>query len=141
MKSLIFAAALLAQSAFASGCYESTIQTPSPFMGNNDEAFRLADGSWWIVKFEYSYLYEYFPQVVICPGTRKLHIKGKALNIEALDQGGGRATKAQSQGTGDPLCDKYRSMRGQMTYADLVKTCTIAMPEDECKRCLSFKLK
>lgn len=45
----------------AQNCYESSIVSPSPFMGNNGEIFKLADGSLWEVKFEYEYLYEYLP--------------------------------------------------------------------------------
>ena len=36
----------------AGDCYESSIVKPSPFMGNDGEAFKLADGSWWEVKYE-----------------------------------------------------------------------------------------
>ncbi|WP_176716409.1 hypothetical protein [Aeromonas sp. EERV15] len=48
-------------------CIESSIVSPSPFMGNNDEIFKLSDGSLWIVKNEYEYLYEYYPSITICP--------------------------------------------------------------------------
>ncbi len=51
----------------ASACFESSILSPSPFMGNDGEIFKLADGSLWEVKYEYEYLYEYYPDVIICP--------------------------------------------------------------------------
>ena len=51
----------------ADNCYESTIKAPTPFMGNNDEIFVLENGSVWQVKYEYEYLYEYYPSVTICP--------------------------------------------------------------------------
>lgn len=76
-----------AASARAQSCYESFISTPSPFMGNNDEVFRLADGSIWQVKYEYKYLYAYNPSVVICPGNSKLIINGKQLRVELLSEG------------------------------------------------------
>jgi len=67
--------------ASAEECYESSILSPSPFMGNNGEIFKLADGSLWEVKYEYEYLYEYYPSVVICPSKGKLAINGKTLNV------------------------------------------------------------
>ena len=67
--------------AIAQSCYESSIISPSPFMGNNGEIFKLADGSLWEVKHEYEYLYEYSPAVIICPSKGKLAIKGKTLNV------------------------------------------------------------
>jgi hypothetical protein len=53
-------------------------------MGNNDEIFQLSDGSIWQVKYEYEYLYAYYPSVVVCPSTGKLIIGSKQLNIAAL---------------------------------------------------------
>jgi len=53
-------------------------------MGNNGEIFKLSDGSLWEVKYEYEYLYEYYPNVVICPSRGKLAIKGKVLNVERI---------------------------------------------------------
>ena len=58
--------------------------SPSPIMGNNGEVFRLADGSLWEVKYEYEYMYEYFPSVVICPSRRTLVEGGKRLNVQQI---------------------------------------------------------
>ena len=58
-------------------CYESSIVSPSPFMGNNGEIFKLSDGSLWEVKYEYEYLYEYYPRIIICPSKNFISIKGK----------------------------------------------------------------
>ena len=63
-------------------CYESSIVKPSPFMGNDGEIFKLDDGSLWEVKYEYEYLYEYYPDVIICPSKERLVIDGKSLNVE-----------------------------------------------------------
>ena len=63
-------------------CYEASIVKPSPFMGNSGEIFKLNDDSLWEVKYEYAYLYEYYPEVIICPSKGKLVIKGKSLNVE-----------------------------------------------------------
>ena len=68
-------------------CYESSIMKPSPFMGNDGEIFKLDDGSLWEVKYEYEYMYEYYPDVIICPSKGKLVIDGKSLNVEYV---GGR---------------------------------------------------
>lgn len=53
-------------------------------MGNNDEIFKLSDGSIWQVKYEYGYLYEYFPSVVICPHKGILIIESDKLNVVSI---------------------------------------------------------
>ena len=86
-KAVLFAATValwlggLVNDANAGACYESSIISPVPFMGNNDEIFKLADGTSWQVKFAYSYLYAYYPIVVICPDEGKLKINGMSINI------------------------------------------------------------
>jgi hypothetical protein len=75
----------------AQDCYESSILSPSPFMGNNAEIFKLADGSLWEVKAEYEYLYAYSPSVIICPGLKKLIVGKKSLNVELVS---GKSLKA-----------------------------------------------
>lgn len=77
---------LLTESLFA--CYESTIQKPQPFMGNNGEVFVLSDGSIWEVKYEYEYMYEYYPNVIICPDKNLLLINDKKLNVMNLSGAG-----------------------------------------------------
>ena len=68
----------------AGDCYESSIMKPTPFMGNDGEIFQLSDGTIWEVKYEYEYMYEYYPDVIICPNIGKLIIEGKKLNVEPL---------------------------------------------------------
>ena len=75
---------LIATSVWAEDCFESSIVSPSPFMGSDGEIFKLTDGSQWRVKFADEYLYAYDPRVTICPGTGKMTIKGKTLKIEAI---------------------------------------------------------
>lgn len=70
----------LSLSSLAHGCYLTSIVAPTPFMGNSEEIFKTADGRLWQVKYEYEYLYEYYPTVYIC-NEEKLMIEGKALNI------------------------------------------------------------
>lgn len=65
-------------------CYTATVREPTPFKGNNGEVVKLSDGSIWEVKYEYEYLYEYRPEVVICPAQGKLHVSGKSLNVVNL---------------------------------------------------------
>jgi len=77
---------LFMPAAFSQACHKTSITAPTPFMGNNDEIFRTADGALWQVKYEYSYLYEYYPQVDIC-NNNKLIIRGKSLNIEKVGEG------------------------------------------------------
>lgn len=95
MRMTIAAGVLFVMTSLASAqdCYQSSILSPSPFMGNNGEIFKLADGSLWEVKYEYEYLYEYYPYVIICPSRGKLAIKGKTLNVEHV---GGRKSEPKS---------------------------------------------
>jgi hypothetical protein len=58
--------------------------SPTPFMGNNGEIFKLSDNSIWEVKYEYEYMYEYFPSVIICPNKGKLMVGKKSLNVQAI---------------------------------------------------------
>ena len=83
----------LASQAQAQSCYESSIVSPSPFMGNNGEIFKLADGSVWEVKYEYEYLYEYHPSVILCPSRGKLIVGKKSLNVRQV---AGRPSGPQS---------------------------------------------
>jgi hypothetical protein len=86
--------------ASAQDCYESSIVSPSPFMGNNGEIFKLADGSLWEVKYEYEYLYEYYPSVVICPSRGRLVVGEKSLNVKLVAAAPG-SKKAGSNQTGE----------------------------------------
>jgi len=70
--------------AFAQSCYETTVQSPTPFMGNNGEIIKLGDGSLWEVKNAYEYLYEYYPSVIICPAKGKLMIKSKSIDVQSV---------------------------------------------------------
>jgi hypothetical protein len=81
---LITLALYSAGGCFAQSCYRSSITSPAPFMGNHDEIFQLADGTHWKVQFEYSYLYEYYPSIAICPSVGKLMIGGKTLNVMSI---------------------------------------------------------
>ena len=49
---------LVSNSSFADDCYKNMIQSPSPFMGNHGEIFKLSDGTIWQVQHEYEYMYE-----------------------------------------------------------------------------------
>ena len=82
--SLLFTVLVITGTANAQDCYESSILSPSPFMGNHGEVFKLSDGSIWEVTYEYEYLYEYFPSVIICPSLGKLILKEKQLSIASI---------------------------------------------------------
>lgn len=88
MKALIVSLLILfATSVFAQSCYETTVLSPTPFMGNNGEILKLADGSLWEVRYAYEYLYEYYPTVIICPRQGVLKIKDKSIDIQLLSSG------------------------------------------------------
>ena len=69
-------------------CYTSSILKPIPFMGNNGELFILQDRSIWEVKYEYEYMYEYNPSVVVCPSRGSLIIDDTSLNIANISRAG-----------------------------------------------------
>jgi hypothetical protein len=99
--------------ASAQDCYESSIVSPSPFMGNDGEIFKLADGSVWEVKHEYEYLYEYYPNVIICPSRGKLAIAGKTLTVEQI---GGRKSATKSKTRQAPPAEVIESqISGEFT--------------------------
>lgn len=83
-------------SAAALSCHESSILSPVPFMGNDGEVFKLSDGSYWKVNYEYEYLYEYYPSVTICPATGRLVLRGKTLDVQQISP-----AAAPSAGQGD----------------------------------------
>ena len=97
-KAFLLALVILPINTFAQGCVQSSILSPSPFMGNDGEIFKLADGSIWEVKYEYEYLYEYLPSVVICPSKGKLIIGDKSLNVQM-------ASSSATKGNGAPASD------------------------------------
>ena len=90
---IIFITSIISSSAQA--CYESSITSPQPFMGNHGEIFKLADGSIWEINYEYEYLYEYYPDVVACPDKNFIVLNSKKLNATQLSgtgsSGGGGA--------------------------------------------------
>ena len=83
-------------------------------MGNDGEIFQLYDRSLWEVKYEYEYLYEYYPNIVICPDIGKLIIDGKSLNIEKVSSSGNSTTGGEiidSQIDGD-----FEGFEGETIY-------------------------
>jgi hypothetical protein len=68
-------------------------------MGNNGEIFKLSDGSVWEVKYEYEYMYEYYPSVLICPSRGKLIVGKKSLNVTQISGARGRSDSARDAPT------------------------------------------
>lgn len=114
---ILMLALTFAERAAAQTCYDSSILSPSPFMGNNGEIFKLADGSIWEVKYEYQYLYEYYPSVSICPGRGKLIVKGKSLNVEQVSGGQrkGAAPVAGGTNAGQWVLFEETSLQGSIS--------------------------
>lgn len=70
----------------ASDCYVSSIVAPVPFDGNGGEAIVLDDGSVWIeTSYQYLYLYEYNPDILICPNRGKMMLNEHVFTISALN--------------------------------------------------------
>jgi len=68
------------------GCYQSSVLSPAPLLGNQGEIVRLADGSLWEVIGEYLYLYAYYPTIVACPSAGKLIVGEHSVNARPLGQ-------------------------------------------------------
>jgi hypothetical protein len=101
----------------AQDCYQSSILSPLPFLGNNEEIFRLADGSLWEVKYEYEYLYEYYPSVIICPSRGKLIVGKKSLNVQLVSgaQKGTISPKGRSTQTGEWKSFEETNLQGSIS--------------------------
>ena len=41
------------------------------------------------IKYEYEYLYEYYPRIIICPSKNFISIKGKKLSVQLIKKGSG----------------------------------------------------
>ncbi len=78
-------------------------------MGNNDEIFKLADGSVWQVKYEYEYMYEYYPSVTICPGRGRLIVGKKTLDVAPISGGnaGSPVQKSSPLSSRNTLADTW----------------------------------
>ncbi|BEP44071.1 hypothetical protein GmRootV15_46600 [Variovorax sp. V15] len=60
----------------APACYYTTILKPTPFLGTAEEIIQFDDGSiWQDMSYQYLYLYEYNPQVVLCPARGQMILK------------------------------------------------------------------
>ena len=107
----------LAGGAAAQTCYESSILSPTPFMGNNGEIFKLADGSIWEVKYEYEYLYEYSPSVIICPSRGKLILGKKSLNVQQVSSGprSGASPRGGGSTAGNWVLFEETSLQGSIS--------------------------
>ncbi|WP_353433137.1 hypothetical protein [Polynucleobacter sp. MWH-UH23A] len=115
MNAVLFTLLLNAASQASANCYKDSILSPTPFMGNNDEIFKLASGGIWQVKYEYEYLYEYYPNVVICPSAGKLLINGKKLNVQQVSSGG--STRPSGDIIESSINGEFKGWEGESIYA------------------------
>ena len=99
---------LICSFAQAASCYQSSILSPAPFLGVHDEHFKLSDGSTWKVQFDYEYLYEYHPNVTICPASGKLLVNGKKINVVQVTGG----KRGRVNGTAAVVVFKRSGCRG-----------------------------
>jgi hypothetical protein len=111
---------ILTETVIAQDCYTSTVQSPTPFMGNNGEITKLSDGSIWEIQFEYEYMYEYYPSVVACPSRGVLIVNGKKLSARKLKSSGAKNSTdviesyIESNFTGLNSGNIYRLSNGQI---------------------------
>ena len=79
--------------AHAQACYQTSVLSPSPFLGNHGEIVKLGDGSTWKVMGSYEYMYAYYPSVNICPSSGKLLVEGKTISVIPVGSASGNASK------------------------------------------------
>lgn len=92
---------LVAEVSWSQDCYNSTIQSPAPFMGNHGEIAKLADGSIWEIQYQYEYMYEYYPTVMACPSKGILILDKKKLRAKQI------ASSASSSAAGGSVIESY----------------------------------
>lgn len=90
-------------------------------MGNNGEIFKLDDDSIWEVKYEYEYLYEYYPRVIVCPSRGKLIIDGKSLNIELVYSPTQKTNNSKSEPHLSDTWEVYEETNLKRTISGVVK--------------------
>ena len=66
------------------GCYQSSVLSPAPLLGNHGEIVQLADGTLWEVIGAYLYLYKYYPIIVACPTAGKLIVGQDSVNARLI---------------------------------------------------------
>ena len=66
-------------------CHEAFIQKPTPFLGNGEEIIILDDGTIWEdFSYQYLYLYEYNPSVIICPNKGKMILDEYIFSVQRI---------------------------------------------------------
>lgn len=68
-------------------------------MGNNGEVFKLSNGNIGEIVAEYEYLYEYYPDVTVCPTRSFLILDGKRLGIRMISSSSLRSNTSSEQST------------------------------------------
>jgi hypothetical protein len=82
--SIWFTLSIACTGSIAQACFKTSVISPSPFLGNHGEIFKVANGSVYEVVGSYEYLYAYSPQVVICPGQGKMLVEEKTIGVHPI---------------------------------------------------------
>ena len=69
-------------------CRKAVMQEPTPFKGNGGELIVLNDGTLWKdTSYQYLYLDEYHPSVVICPDEGLLQVGDNQFTVSQIEIG------------------------------------------------------
>ena len=93
-------------------------------MGNDGEIFKLDDGTFWEVKYEYEYLYEYYPTVIICPGRGQIILEGATLDVEYVGSAS-RETQPVEDRSQRPISSSVQAKCGRHlleTYSPITRS-------------------
>ncbi len=84
----VFLASLISCTVAAQSCYDTSVKSPSPYLNNGGEVIIMTDGTiWQDVSYNYSYAYEYYPSVTICPSAGFMIMNGKKIAIIPVNGG------------------------------------------------------
>lgn len=74
--------ATFSESAVGAECYETSVVNPVPYQANGGELIQLSDGTiWQDVGYNYLYLYEYYPTVIVCPNRGFMILDDQKISI------------------------------------------------------------
>ena len=84
--SLLIFASFFPYAVAAESCHETSVQAPTPYLNNGGEIIKLMDGTMWMdASYNYSYAYEYYPTVTVCPSMGFMIMEGKKIAITPVN--------------------------------------------------------
>jgi len=84
----LFLCSLVSDIAVAEGCYDTSVRSPTPYLNNGGEIIIMTDGTMWQdASYNYSYAYQYYPAVTLCPSAGFMIMNGKKIALVSVRGG------------------------------------------------------